>query len=157
MEPPGPREMQSISGTESPKSLCDFWGQARGTLLPAFALRASARHPPPLQGATSRRSRSAAFLPGQGRGSPLGEAEGLLRRRMTSPLPTIAYFSMEVGLDSKMPTYSGGLGILSGDTLRSAADLQVPMVGVTLLYRQGYFQQDLDASGQQTEEPVEIL
>ena len=73
---------------------------------------------------------------------------------MTSPLPTIAYFSMEVGLDSKMPTYSGGLGILSGDTLRSAADLQVPMVGVTLLYRQGYFQQDLDASGQQTEEPV---
>src|SRR3989338_3010595 len=78
-----PPDIFQMSGeTESPKSLCDFWGQARGTLLPAFALQASARHPPPLQGATSRRSRSAASPPGQVRGSPLGEAEGLLRRRM---------------------------------------------------------------------------
>jgi starch phosphorylase len=54
-----------------------------------------------------------------------------------------------------MPTYSGGLGILAGDTIRSAADLKVPMVAVTLLYRRGYFYQHLDATGWQTEEPVE--
>lgn len=52
-----------------------------------------------------------------------------------------AYFSMEVGLDSAMPTYSGGLGILAGDTLRAAADLGLPMIGVTLLHRKGYFRQ----------------
>jgi glycogen phosphorylase len=51
----------------------------------------------------------------------------------------IAYFSMEVALDAKMPTYSGGLGVLAGDTIRSAADLKVPMVGVTLIHRRGYF------------------
>lgn len=66
----------------------------------------------------------------------------------------IAYFSMEVGLESDMPTYSGGLGVLAGDTIRSAADLNVPMVAVTLLHREGYFYQRLDASGLQTEEPV---
>jgi starch phosphorylase len=60
---------------------------------------------------------------------------------------------MEVGLAPEMPTYSGGLGVLAGDTLRSAADLNVPMVGVTLLDRKGYFYQKLDASGWQTEEP----
>jgi starch phosphorylase len=64
---------------------------------------------------------------------------------------TIAYFSMEVGLDPAMPTYSGGLGVLAGDTLRAAADLAVPMVGVTLLHRKGYLRQNLDASGWQTE------
>jgi starch phosphorylase len=68
---------------------------------------------------------------------------------------SIAYFSMEIGLDAGMPTYSGGLGVLAGDTIRSAADLKVPMVAVTLLYRKGYFQQKLDASGWQREEPVE--
>jgi len=67
----------------------------------------------------------------------------------------IAYFSMEVGLDSSMPTYSGGLGILAGDTLRAAADLGLPMIGVTLLHRKGYFRQTLNASGTQTESPVE--
>lgn len=56
----------------------------------------------------------------------------------------IAYFSMEVALSNDMHTYSGGLGVLAGDTLKSAADLRVPMVGVTLLSRKGYFQQDLD-------------
>ena len=66
----------------------------------------------------------------------------------------IAYFSMEVGLDPTIPTYSGGLGILAGDTLRSAADLRVPMVGMTLLHRKGYFKQKLDKSGVQSEEPV---
>ena len=62
----------------------------------------------------------------------------------------IAYFSMEVGLDPAMPTYSGGLGVLAGDTLRAAADLGVPMVGVTLLHRKP-FRQHLDARGVQTD------
>jgi starch phosphorylase len=67
----------------------------------------------------------------------------------------IAYFSMEIGLEPGIPTYSGGLGILAGDTLRAAADVQVPMVGVTLLHRCGYFYQRLDAEGRQQEEPVQ--
>jgi starch phosphorylase len=67
----------------------------------------------------------------------------------------IAYFSMEIGLEAGIPTYSGGLGVLAGDTLRSAADLKLPMVGVTLLHRKGYFYQQLDAGGWQREEPVE--
>lgn len=64
----------------------------------------------------------------------------------------IAYFSMEIALDTKVPTYSGGLGVLAGDTIRSAADLKLPLVAVTLLYRKGYFNQRLDASGWQREE-----
>lgn len=64
---------------------------------------------------------------------------------------SIAYFSMEIALDPAMPTYSGGLGMLAGDTLRSAADLKLPMVAVTLLHRKGYFRQKLDANGWQTE------
>lgn len=67
----------------------------------------------------------------------------------------IAYFSMEIGLQSAVPTYSGGLGILAGDTLRAAADLEVPIVGMTLVYRKGYFYQRIDDSGFQHEEPVE--
>jgi glycogen phosphorylase len=67
-------------------------------------------------------------------------------------IPTIAYFSMEIALDPNMPTYSGGLGMLAGDTLRSAADLGAPLVAVTLLYRKGYFRQHLDPTGNQTEE-----
>ena len=66
----------------------------------------------------------------------------------------IAYFSMEMALESRIPPDSGGLGILAGDTLRSAADLGLAMVGVTLLHRKGYFFQRLDALGQQHEEPV---
>ena len=66
----------------------------------------------------------------------------------------IAYFSMEIAVDPNVPTYSGGLGMLAGDTVRSAADLRLPMVAVTLLARRGYFFQRLDASGQQSEEPV---
>jgi starch phosphorylase len=68
---------------------------------------------------------------------------------------SIAYFSMEIALEPGMPTYSGGLGILAGDTVRSAADLKVPLIAVTLLHRRGYFYQRLDASGWQREEPVE--
>ncbi len=69
--------------------------------------------------------------------------------------PLVAYFSMEIGLDPAIPTYAGGLGVLAGDTIRSAADLGVPMAAVTLLYRRGHFYQRLDAHGTQTEEPVE--
>jgi len=67
----------------------------------------------------------------------------------------VAYFSMEVGLESGMPTYSGGLGVLAGDTLKSAADLGLPMVAVTLVHRKGYFRQSFDGYGNQleTEEP----
>ena len=65
---------------------------------------------------------------------------------------SIAYFSMEIGLQSDMPTYSGGLGILAGDVIRTAADMEVPLVGVTLLPRKGYLRQRLDASGNQIEE-----
>ncbi len=69
-------------------------------------------------------------------------------------LHQIAYFSMEVGLDSALPTYSGGLGILAGDTLRAAADLGLPMLGITLLHRKGYFRQRLDGTGNQSESPA---
>jgi starch phosphorylase len=68
---------------------------------------------------------------------------------------TVAYFSMEIGLETDIPTYSGGLGVLAGDTIRAAADLKVPMVAVTLLHRKGYFYQRLDSTGQQIEEPVD--
>ncbi|MBM4083316.1 MAG: alpha-glucan family phosphorylase [Planctomycetes bacterium] len=66
----------------------------------------------------------------------------------------VAYFSMEIALEPGIPTYSGGLGVLAGDTLRAAADLKVPMVAVTLLHRKGYFYQRLDPTGWQHEEPV---
>jgi starch phosphorylase len=69
--------------------------------------------------------------------------------------PTIAYFSMEIGLVTDLPTYSGGLGVLAGDTIRAAADLKLPMVAVTLLHRKGYFYQRLDSGGRQKEEPVD--
>jgi starch phosphorylase len=62
----------------------------------------------------------------------------------------IAYFSMEIALRSEIPTYSGGLGVLAGDTMRSAADLELPIVGVTLVSHAGYFRQEL-ADGRQTE------
>lgn len=69
--------------------------------------------------------------------------------------PKIAYFSMEIGLRPDIPTYSGGLGVLAGDTLRSAADLNLPFVAVTLIYRKGYFHQKIDDKGHQIELPAE--
>lgn len=66
----------------------------------------------------------------------------------------IAYFSMEVGLRESIPTYSGGLGVLAGDILKSAADLGVPMAGMTLLYRKGYFVQDFNDDDWQQEKPA---
>ncbi len=67
---------------------------------------------------------------------------------------TIAYFSMEIALSPSLPTYSGGLGMLAGDTLRSAADTAAPMVAISLAHRRGYFRQHLDGNGQQTETDV---
>lgn len=74
----------------------------------------------------------------------------------------VAYFSMEIALQAELPTYAGGLGVLAGDTLRSAADLRLSMVGVTLAHRKGYFQQRLDSQGNQNEadaawEPEKVL
>jgi len=66
--------------------------------------------------------------------------------------PRVAYFSMEIALRNEIPTYAGGLGVLAGDTLRSAADLEVPLVAVTLASTAGYFQQSLDAEGRQAEQ-----
>jgi starch phosphorylase len=63
----------------------------------------------------------------------------------------VAYFSMEIALRSEIPTYAGGLGVLAGDTLRASADLGLPLVAVTLVSRAGYFRQELDANGRQTE------
>jgi starch phosphorylase len=77
---------------------------------------------------------------------------------MSNALPrigSVAYFSMDVAVDSQIPTYSGGLGVLAGDTLRSAADLEIPMVAVSLIHRKGYFAQKLDAHGNQMESPAD--
>jgi len=68
----------------------------------------------------------------------------------------IAYFSAEFGLTECLPNYSGGLGVLSGDHLKAASDLGLPLVGVGLLYQQGYFRQYLDASGWQQERYPEV-
>jgi starch phosphorylase len=73
----------------------------------------------------------------------------------------VAYFSMEIAIAPEMPTYSGGLGVLAGDTMRSAADLGLGLCAVTLLHRKGYFHQHLDAQGVQIAEdqpwPIEKL
>ncbi|HAD04123.1 MAG: alpha-glucan phosphorylase [Desulfuromonadales bacterium GWD2_61_12] len=66
----------------------------------------------------------------------------------------IAYFSMEIGLSADIPTYSGGLGVLAGDTIKSAADLKLPMLAVTLASRKGYFRQEIDKDGRQQEYPM---
>ena len=66
----------------------------------------------------------------------------------------ICYISMEIGLDSNIPTYSGGLGVLSGDTVRSAADLEIPMVGICLCYSSGYFYQLFNEHGEQKEKEM---
>jgi glycogen phosphorylase len=71
------------------------------------------------------------------------------------PRRIVGYFSMEIALENAMPSYSGGLGVLAGDTVRAAADIRLPMVAVSLLYRRGYFSQRLSEDGTQTEEPVQ--
>lgn len=67
--------------------------------------------------------------------------------------PRIAYFSMEIALRNEIPTYAGGLGVLAGDTVRSATDLGLPMVAVSLISRADYFHQEIDAQGRQLEHP----
>jgi starch phosphorylase len=67
----------------------------------------------------------------------------------------IAYFSMEIGIKSEIPTYSGGLGVLAGDTIRSSADLKIPLVAVTLVNRKGYLRQKITEEGKQLEYPEE--
>ncbi len=67
----------------------------------------------------------------------------------------IAYFSMEIGLTDDIPTFSGGLGVLAGDTIRSSADLKIPLVAVSLVSRKGYLKQEITREGKQIEHPVE--
>ncbi len=91
----------------------------------------------------------------------LGEVHDALRRycerprwfqgRSASPLRSVAYFSPEFGLAEALPQYSGGLGVLAGDHLKAASDLGVPLVGVGLFYRHGYFRQSLNSDGWQQE------
>src|SRR5271169_851571 len=68
-----------------------------------------------------------------------------------APLSGVAYFSMEFGLGEGLPLYAGGLGILAGDFLKTASDLGIPVIGVGLLYQEGYFRQIIDAAGAQHE------
>ncbi len=92
----------------------------------------------------------------------LKQAEDKLNHYLTSPgwfdgtwnkdkKPVIAYFSLEFGIHEALPIYSGGLGILAGDHLKSASDLNIPLVGVGLMYQKGYFRQYLNADGWQQE------
>ena len=83
-----------------------------------------------------------------------GQAHRIIKKKRKEDR-RIAYFSMEIGIDSSIPTYSGGLGILAGDTIHSFADLNVPVVAVTLLYKKGYFSQSIDSSGLQIEKSTE--
>ena len=78
-------------------------------------------------------------------------AEAANRTEAFTRNPRVAYFSMEIAMESDIPTYSGGLGVLAGDTLRAAADIGVPMVAVTLVSRAGYFRQEIDPQGKQIE------
>jgi len=87
----------------------------------------------------------------QKKGIPRCYYFGMVNERRVSE--KIAYFSMEIALDPAIPSYGGGLGILAGDMLRSAADLELPIIAVTLVHRKGYFRQHLDPDGNQTEEP----
>ena len=73
-----------------------------------------------------------------------------------SDQPWVAYFSMEFGLAECLPIYSGGLGVLAGDFLKATSDLGVPVVGVGILYQQGYFKQYLNSDGWQQEEYPEL-
>lgn len=77
-------------------------------------------------------------------------------QRSKSPLGTVAYFSPEFGLTEALPQYSGGLGVLSGDHLKASSDLGVPLVGIGLLYTEGYFHQRLDANGWQQERTMNM-
>jgi glycogen phosphorylase len=77
--------------------------------------------------------------------------EYLSPQSLTQPTPRVAYFSAEFAIAECLPLYSGGLGVLAGDHLKAASDLGVPMIGIGLLYRYGYFRQTIDAAGRQRE------
>lgn len=77
-------------------------------------------------------------------------------QRQTSPLKSVAYFSPEFGLSEALPQYSGGLGVLAGDHLKAASGLGIPIVGVGLFYREGYFSQQLNPDGWQQERYVTL-
>jgi starch phosphorylase len=79
------------------------------------------------------------------------ESPGWFQGRTASPLTSVAYFSPEFGIAEALPQYSGGLGVLAGDHLKAASGLNLPLVGVGLLYRHAYFHQELDADGWQLE------
>ncbi len=78
----------------------------------------------------------------------------LLEKQDDKNIRSIAYFSMEIGIENSIPTYSGGLGILAGDTIKSYADLVVPVVAVSIISRNGYFRQNINKDGEQKEAPV---
>ena len=78
-------------------------------------------------------------------------SEAAKRTEEFTRTPRVAYFSMEIAMENDIPTYSGGLGVLAGDSLRAAADIGVPMVAVTLVSRAGYFRQEIDSQGRQVE------
>jgi glycogen phosphorylase len=80
------------------------------------------------------------------------QQSGFSSNGLSERVGVVAYFSMEIAIAPEMPTYSGGLGVLAGDTMRSAADLGLGLCAVTLLHRKGYFQQHLDAQGIQSAE-----
>ena len=88
--------------------------------------------------------------------APSWYAETCQKMSLDAPSPSpllgqIAYFSMEFGLTEALPIYSGGLGILAGDYLKAASDLGVPVIGIGILWQQGYFRQALSAGGEQIE------
>ncbi|HVL50083.1 MAG TPA: alpha-glucan family phosphorylase [Actinomycetota bacterium] len=83
------------------------------------------------------------------------ESERWFQHR-NSPLRSVAYFSPEFGLTETLPQYSGGLGVLAGDHLKAASGLGIPIVGVGLFYREGYFRQELNADGQQQERYMQL-
>lgn len=78
----------------------------------------------------------------------------LLERKQDKDIRTVAYFSMEIGIDENIPTYSGGLGILAGDTIKTFADLIVPVVAVSIICNKGYFKQEIK-NGYQFEKPID--
>jgi starch phosphorylase len=80
----------------------------------------------------------------------------LARNRPEMVGKTVAYFSAEFGLHRALPIYSGGLGVLAGDHTKEASDMGLPLVGVSLLYRQGYLRQRIDSSGWQHDVPAEL-
>src|ERR1700692_1855068 len=91
----------------------------------------------------------------EARSVPDGAIDEVTREELTPAKRLVAYFTMETALENAMPSYSGGLGVLAGDTIRAAADVRLPMVAVCLLYRKGYFTQVLSDEGAQSEDPVE--